>query len=113
MQIKFNDIDTLQEINNKARFGDVVSVSMAYREGGSGFDIDGDLLAMKVNPEAFLQWGHSYVLNTSNGLVITKLMPGSDVDKVTCVSSCEKAYPSFEIDKSFIDGFYLVVANQN
>lgn len=109
MQIQFNELKAMQEANNNASFGDLVTFPEIDSEGGVGVQIGGDLCAMKIDPELFIQWGESYVLCTPNGLFARDLMPGSTPEKIKCVSTNDKAYPPFEVDKASVYGFYKIV----
>lgn len=66
------------------------------------------ILVKKINEKAFIDWGRVYVLDTCNGAVIKKIMPGSTEDKVKCLSINEE-YPSFEVAFDDIFGMYRVL----
>ena len=62
----------------------------------------------KINERAFIDWGRVYVLDTCNGAVIKKIMPGSTPDCVRCVS-LNKEYPDFEVRFEDMYGMYRVL----
>lgn len=62
----------------------------------------------KINERAFIDWGRVYVLDTCNGAVIKKIMPGSTNDCVRCVS-LNKEYPDFEVQFEDMYGMYRVL----
>lgn len=66
------------------------------------------VLIKKINEEAFIDWGKTYILDTCNGTVVKKLMPGRDETRVTCVS-INPAYPPFEVAFKNISGVYRVM----
>lgn len=59
----------------------------------------GDVVACKSIPtETFIQWGKVYVLDTVQGALCKRLMPGSKKGSVKCISDNQEAYPPFELD---------------
>jgi DNA-binding XRE family transcriptional regulator/SOS-response transcriptional repressor LexA len=66
------------------------------------------ILIKKINEKAFIDWGRVYVLDTCNGTVIKKIMPGSKEDRVQC-QSLNEAYPPFEICFNDMFGMYRVL----
>lgn len=69
----------------------------------------GDLVACQRMPltDLFFQWNKAYVLDTVQGPLIKRIMPGSDNDHVLIVSDNEK-YPPFELSKDQFHGVALV-----
>lgn len=66
------------------------------------------ILIKKINEKAFIDWGRAYVLDTCNGTVVKKIMPGSDPKKIKCIS-VNPEYPPFEVNFSDIYGMYRVM----
>lgn len=69
----------------------------------------GDLVAcqrVSLN-DLFFQWNKTYVLDTAQGPLIKRIMPGSDSGHVLIVSDNE-SYPPFELSKSQFHGVALV-----
>lgn len=66
------------------------------------------VLVKKINDKAFIDWGRTYVLDTCNGVVVKNIYPSENSDYVKCVS-VNPNYPPFEIQKSDIYGWYLVL----
>lgn len=62
----------------------------------------------KINERAFIDWGRTYVLDTCNGAVIKKIMPGSTPECVRCVS-VNPEFPDFEISFTDMNGMYRVM----
>lgn len=70
----------------------------------------GDVVAcLDVTRSTFLQWGRTFLLNTSQGVIIKKVYDAGDC--VKCVSVNEEKYPAFEIPKSEIYSIGLVVSS--
>lgn len=69
----------------------------------------GDLVACQRVPlnDIFFQWNKTYVLETKQGALIKRIMPGSDSEHVLIVSDNAK-YPSFELSKDQFYGVALV-----
>lgn len=66
------------------------------------------LLTKKIDEKAFIEWGKVFVLDTRNGVVIKQVYPGDEESKIKCVS-INTAYPSFDVYKSDIFGWYIVL----
>lgn len=66
------------------------------------------VLIAKINNEAFIDWGRTYVLDTCNGIVIKNVYPADSKETVKCVS-VNPNYPSFEINVNDIYGWYRVL----
>lgn len=66
------------------------------------------LLTKKIDEKAFIEWGKVFVLDTRNGVVIKQVYPGVDESKIKCVS-INTAYPPFDVYKSDIFGWYIVL----
>jgi phage repressor protein C with HTH and peptisase S24 domain len=69
----------------------------------------GDIVACKGLPlDTFFQWNKVYVADTEQGVLIKRVMPGSDEDHITMVSENER-YPSFEIHRSEVTSLAIVI----
>lgn len=66
------------------------------------------VLVSKINHEAFIDWGRTYVLDTCNGIVIKKVYPGDTQGFVKCVS-INPNFPSFEVNVNDVYGWYRVL----
>lgn len=75
--------------------------------------IEGDLLACKMITEVlFFQWGKTYVLDTSQGVMVKNIYEDKDnPDNVLLVSENVEKYPPFSIPKSDIRKLALVVGS--
>lgn len=69
----------------------------------------GDLVACQRVPlqDLFFQWNKAYVLDTIQGPLIKRIMPGSDNDHILIVSDNDK-YPPFELHRNQFNGVALV-----
>ena len=69
----------------------------------------GDLVACQRMPlnDLFFQWNKAYVLDTIQGPLIKRIMPGSDADHILIVSD-NNNYPPFELHKDQFNGVALV-----
>lgn len=69
----------------------------------------GDLVACQKIPmnDVFFQWNKTYVLDTNQGPIIKRVLPGKDDDHICIVSDNEK-YPPFELEKSYLHAIALV-----
>lgn len=66
------------------------------------------VIIKKVDASQFIEWGKVYVLDTPNGAVVKRILTTDDADKVAC-ESINPAFPTFEVNKSFITGWYRVL----
>lgn len=69
----------------------------------------GDLVACQRVPlnNLFFQWNKTYVLDTTQGPLIKRIMPGSDDEHIRIVSD-NTNYPPFELSKDQFNGVALV-----
>lgn len=69
----------------------------------------GDLVACQKIPmnDVFFQWNKTYVLDTNQGAIIKRVLPGKDDDHIRIVSDNTK-YPPFELEKSYLHAIALV-----
>lgn len=68
------------------------------------------VLIRRVDPNAFLEWGKTYVLDTDNGIVIKELRPCDDGNKVECHSlNPDAKYHPYTIDRVYVKGWYRVL----
>lgn len=69
----------------------------------------GDLVACQKIPmnDVFFQWNKTYVLDTNQGPIIKRVLPGKDDNHICIVSDNEK-YPPFELEKSYLHAIALV-----
>lgn len=66
------------------------------------------VLVKKIDETRFIEWGRVYVLDTCNGAVVKRLMPGESQDKLKCVSINDR-YPDFEVSLGDVYGIYRVL----
>lgn len=66
------------------------------------------VLIKKIDPDQFVPWGETFVLDTPNGAVIKKVRKTSDPSLVECVS-INPAYQTYTIPRDFIRGWYRVL----
>jgi phage repressor protein C with HTH and peptisase S24 domain len=69
----------------------------------------GDLVACQrvTLNDIFFQWNKAYVLDTKQGPLIKRIMPGSDENHIRIVSD-NTNYPPFELSKDQFNGVALV-----
>lgn len=65
------------------------------------------VLVKKIDANAFIEWGRVYVLDTCNGSVVKKIMPGEREGQLRCVSINDD-YPPFFVDLTSVYGIYRV-----
>jgi len=66
------------------------------------------ILIKKIFEEQFIEWGKTYVLDTSNGAVIKQIFPTDNPSVVEC-RSINPEYPPFRVKMSDINGWYRVL----
>lgn len=66
------------------------------------------VLVRKINEEAFIEWGRTYVLDTINGTVVKNVYPSSEKTRITC-RSINPNFPDFEVAKEDVRGWYRVL----
>lgn len=68
------------------------------------------VLVQETNPNAFIEWGKVYVLNTCNGIVVKQLRKSDKEGYVSCYSFNDNSiYAPFDIALADIHGFYKVL----
>ena len=66
------------------------------------------VLIKRIDPDQFVPWGETFVLDTPNGAVIKKVRKTSDPSVVECIS-INPAYQSYTVPRDFIRGWYRVL----
>lgn len=66
------------------------------------------VLIKKIDPEQFVAWNETFVLDTPNGAVIKRVRRTNDPSIVECVS-VNPAYQSYTVPRKFIRGWYRVL----
>lgn len=64
----------------------------------------------RINERAFIEWGKPYVLDTSNGVVVKYLSPGSEGNFKCISANPNPMYAPFEIPKDEVYGVYRIVS---
>ena len=68
------------------------------------------VLIKKINPEIFIEWGKTFVLDTSNGVIIKEIHYCEREGYITCHSiNNDPKYKDFDIPLSEIYGMYRVL----
>ncbi|SEA24790.1 hypothetical protein SAMN04487851_1041, partial [Prevotella sp. tc2-28] len=62
------------------------------------------------NDKAFIDWGHTFVLDTVNGIIIKNVFPCTIDEKQVVCHSINPNYPDFNVFKVDIRGWYKVLA---
>lgn len=69
----------------------------------------GQIVLLSPWTENYLDWGRIYLVITKSGYrAIKRLYPGSDDNKIKCVSENEDLYPAYEIEKSDMVHCFIV-----
>ena len=67
------------------------------------------LFVSRIDDSAFIEWGKCYVLDTTNGPVVKRVMPSDTDDSIMCVS-VNPAYPPFRVSRVHIYSMFRVRA---
>lgn len=108
MQSIFNVLSLNEAVNNNLHNLETVPLVITGRELSPEYPVGAKVIARRVDPNFYIEWGEAYVLTTSNGVITRKLMPSTDPNKVKCVSADETAFPSFDLDRRLINEFYKI-----
>lgn len=109
----FNDfVESIKESDCEKIVSPVKAADFAITVSGDSmmprFPSGCKILIKKVNEKAFIEWGHVYVLDTCNGVVIKKIEPGTDEHELVC-ESFNPAYKPFRVNMDDIYGVYKVI----
>ena len=108
MESIVNVLNLNEAVNSNTYNLETVPLVITGKELSPEYPVGAKVIARRVDPDFYIEWGEAYVLTTSNGVITRKLMPSNDPNKVKCVSADEKAFPSFDLDKRFINEFYRI-----
>lgn len=67
------------------------------------------VIIKKIDESVFIHWGHVFVLDTKNGVVMKKVCPVDGDDKSIICESINPKYPPFKVRINDIYGFYRVL----
>lgn len=68
------------------------------------------VLIKRINPESFIEWGRTYVLDTCNGVLIKEVLHCQREGYITCHSiNRDPKYADFDIPMSDVYGMYRVL----
>jgi phage repressor protein C with HTH and peptisase S24 domain len=68
----------------------------------------------KINEKAFIDWGRTYVLDTCNGVVMKRVVPGSAEGCVKCISiNPDPIFAPFEVSLKDVFGIYRVLLSMS
>ena len=62
----------------------------------------------KINEASFIEWGKTFVLDTTNGVVIKNIHPSATKNRIVC-RSVNQSYADFEVPTESIRGWYKVL----
>ena len=96
-----------EKIISPVKYADL-AISIAGESMAPEYTSGTKVLVRKINDKAFIDWGKTYVLDTCNGTVIKNIYPSENPNNVKCVS-VNPNYPTFDISKDDIYGWYLVL----
>jgi phage repressor protein C with HTH and peptisase S24 domain len=66
------------------------------------------VILKKIDENAFIHWGKAFVVDTVNGVILKRLMPAQDPEKIRC-ESINPSYPPFDVSRCDINGVYRVL----
>lgn len=68
------------------------------------------VLIKKIDPNAFIDWGKAYVLDTCNGVILKEVIKSKQYGYITCHSiNPDPKYSDFDISLADIYGMYRVL----
>lgn len=68
------------------------------------------VLIKKINPDAFIDWGKAYVLDTCNGVILKEILKCEREGFITCHSvNPDPKYADFDVSLNEIYGIYRVL----
>ena len=68
------------------------------------------VLIKRINPESFIEWGRTYVLDTCNGVIIKEVLHCQREGYITCHSiNPDPKYADFDIPMADVYGMYRVL----
>lgn len=68
------------------------------------------VLIKRINPESFIEWGRTYVLDTCNGVLIKEVLHCQREGYITCHSiNRDPKYADFDIPMADVYGMYRVL----
>ena len=95
----------------------VQGVDFAIRISGDSMEPefhDGNIvLIKKIDDKAFIPWGHTMIVDSSNGVFLKEVYPSGRGKKYIEAKSLNKKYPPLEIPFDCIYGLYRVVTTLN
>ncbi|MCX6221292.1 MAG: hypothetical protein NTZ69_09895 [Bacteroidia bacterium] len=70
----------------------------------------GDILACrKIESIKFFQWGKVYILETSQGILVTRVFQHNNPDYIICVSDKKDDFPPFDVPIKAISSVGIVL----
>lgn len=67
------------------------------------------VIAREYDPTRFIEWGEAYLLDTIDGPILTRLVPGKDDDHYLARREDPERYPDIDIPKWAVNAVYRVV----
>lgn len=113
----FNDfVESVKESDCEKIVSPVKSADLAITVSGDSmtprYPSGCKILIKRINEKAFIEWGHVYVLDTCNGVVIKKIEPGADENELIC-ESLNPIYKPFRVSMDDVYGVYKVIMMMN
>jgi len=106
VSVKDSECETIISPVKDIDFAIRVTGDSMYPEYPSGSII----LIKKINEALFIEWGKTYVLDTSNGIVVKEIHKGDNDDEIKCVSiNKDPKFHPFSIKLKDIFGIYRVI----
>lgn len=95
----------------------VQGVDFAIRISGDSMEPDfndGSIVLIKrIDDKAFIPWGHTMIIDSSNGVFLKEIYPSEKGSKYIEARSTNPKYPPLQIPKECIYGLYRVVTTLN
>ena len=105
--IRRNDCEKIISPIDGAEFGVPITGESMAPEFPNGSNV----LVKKIDEKAFIEWGRTYVLDTTNGAVIKKLAPSEKGENyVRCISvNPDPIFAPFDVCLNDVRGIYRVM----
>ncbi|MDE5871843.1 MAG: hypothetical protein K2H22_07870 [Muribaculaceae bacterium] len=95
----------------------VQGVDFAIRISGDSMEPDfhegSIVLIKKIDDKAFIPWGHTMIVDSSNGVFLKNIYPSEKGSKFIEAKSINPKYPPLQIPHDSIFGLYRVVTTLN
>jgi phage repressor protein C with HTH and peptisase S24 domain len=101
-----------QESNNEKLSGSgTLSIIVSGNSMAPEYPSGSQAFIKKIDGNIFIEWGRDYVLDTSNGIVLKRIVAPEKEGYLRCLSinPDQKTYAPFDISMSEVYGIYRIV----